>query len=66
MFEVDCEACGGPVLLTTRRVVAMHNTAGGIRVAWRCWRGHDGVLWTGTVRLDGAPEPAARSLTTAS
>jgi hypothetical protein len=65
VFEVDCEACGGPVLLTTTRITAMHNTAGGIRITWRCWRGHEGVQWTGAVRHDDVP-PGHRPLSRAS
>ena len=52
MFDVYCDRCQQRVLLTTRRLLAIDNTANGIRLVWRCWRGHQGVLWTGLGRTE--------------
>jgi len=42
MFEEYCPAHGSRVLLSTGRIEAIHNTADGVVVVWRCWCGHLG------------------------
>ncbi len=42
MFRAWCEAEGSDVLLTTRRITAVHRSPGAVRVAFTCWCGHAG------------------------
>ena len=62
MFEVYCAAHRGRVLLATSRIEAIHNTAKGPLVAWRCWCGARGSLRGGTAsvrRQGGVLSPAS-------
>lgn len=47
MFDGYCTACGTRVLLTTRRIISLHNTSEGIVVYFRCWANHVGWFVTG-------------------
>lgn len=53
MFSAHCPGCGTEVLLTTRRIVRLDNTDGGIVVVFRCWRGHLGSWLTGRAAQAG-------------
>jgi hypothetical protein len=62
MFEVYCPAHRTQVLLDTSRIEAIHNTAKGPLVAWRCWCGARGALRAGAAsvpRHRGAFAPAS-------
>jgi hypothetical protein len=47
MFDVYCPSHRADVLLDASRIEAIHNTARGPVVAWRCWCGARGVLRAG-------------------
>jgi hypothetical protein len=47
MFTAWCDESKAEVLLTSRDVLGMRNTEGGVLVAYRCWCGAHGVLLTG-------------------
>ncbi|HSL56582.1 MAG TPA: hypothetical protein VK866_01950 [Acidimicrobiales bacterium] len=51
MFDVHCEGCGAPVIVTTRRILAIDNTRDGIVVRWVCPAGHVGATSTGRRRV---------------
>jgi hypothetical protein len=51
MFEVYCPGHRTKVLLDTSRIEAIHNTAKGPLVAWRCWCGARGALRSGTASV---------------
>jgi hypothetical protein len=51
MFEVYCADHRAQVLLDTSRIEAIHNTAKGAVVAWRCWCGARGALRAGTASV---------------
>jgi hypothetical protein len=62
MFEVYCAGHRAQVLLDASRIEAIHNTAEGPMVAWRCWCGARGALRAGTAavpRHGGAFAPAS-------
>jgi hypothetical protein len=62
MFDVYCSGHGTQVLLDSSRIDAIHNTAAGPVVAWRCWCGARGAFRAGTAsvpRRRGAPAPAS-------
>lgn len=65
MFDAYCRACDARVLLTTRRILSLHNTSEGIVVYFRCWCGVPGVWLTGRARagrgLFGPDGPVGRS-----
>lgn len=61
MFDVHCSGCGTRVLLTTRRIVALENTADGIFLTYRCWAGHEGLLVTGRDRHTRGPDEQTRA-----
>jgi hypothetical protein len=51
MFEVYCPGHRAQVLLDTSRIEAIHNTAAGPVVGWRCWCGARGALRGGTAAV---------------
>jgi hypothetical protein len=51
MFEVYCAGHGAHVLLDASRIEAIHNSAQGPVVAWRCWCGAGGALPAGTAAV---------------
>jgi len=51
MFDVYCPGHRARVILDTSRIEAMHNTAEGPMVDWRCWCGARGSLRGGTASL---------------
>lgn len=57
MFSAYCDGCATEVLLSTRRIVSLRHTDGGIVVIFRCWDGHLGSWLTG--RRDGTGRGAA-------
>jgi hypothetical protein len=62
MFDVYCPGHRADVLLDASRIVAIHNTARGPVVAWRCWCGTRGALRAGTAavrRRRGGFSPAS-------
>jgi hypothetical protein len=62
MFEIYCPGHRAQVLLDTSRIEAMHNTAEGPQIAWRCWCGTRGSLRGGTAsapRRRGFLSPAS-------
>ena len=62
MFEVYCADHRAQVLLDTSRIEAIHNSAKGPVVAWRCWCGARGALLAGTAsvpRRRGVFSPAS-------
>ena len=62
MFEAYCADHRAQVLLDTSRIEAIHNTAEGPVIAWRCWCGARGVLRAGTAsvpRRRGVFSPAS-------
>jgi hypothetical protein len=42
MFEEYCPTHDSRVLLSPSRIAAIHNSADGVVVTWRCWCGHVG------------------------
>jgi hypothetical protein len=62
MFEVYCPGHGSPVLLDFSRIEAIHNTAEGPVLDWRCWCGTCGSLIGGTQSVPW--RPGARRPTT--
>lgn len=42
MFDAYCAHHGGRVLLTTRHILGLDHTGGGIVVRFRCWCGEVG------------------------
>jgi hypothetical protein len=48
MLDVYCPGHRADVLLDASRIEAIHNTASGPVVAWRCWCGARGALRAGT------------------
>lgn len=50
MFDAYCRHCRARVLLTTRRILSLHNTSQGILVYFRCWCGTAGIWVTGRYR----------------
>lgn len=61
MFGVHCPRHGTRVLLTERRIRAVHNTAGGIVVEVECYDGERILLVTGRTAVGGGVA-AARAL----
>jgi hypothetical protein len=62
MFDVYCPGHRADVLLDASRIEAIHNTAGGPVVAWRCWCGARGALRAGAAavrRRRGVFSPAS-------
>jgi hypothetical protein len=62
MFDVYCPGHRADVLLDGSRIEAIHNTARGPVVAWRCWCGARGALRAGTAavrRRRGGFSPAS-------
>jgi hypothetical protein len=62
MFDVYCPGHRADVLLDASRIEAIHNTARGPVVAWRCWCGARGAHRAGAAavpRHRGAPAPAS-------
>lgn len=47
MFEIHCPRHGARVLLGSRSIESIQNTADGIVVHWRCRCGETGTLVTG-------------------
>ena len=47
MFDVYCTECARRELVFPGQVLGIHNDDRGIHVAFRCGRGHVGVLLTG-------------------
>jgi hypothetical protein len=47
MFSVYCSSCDTEVLVSTRRILSMHNTSEGIVIYYRCICGEAGVMATG-------------------
>ncbi|WCO68890.1 hypothetical protein PO878_09155 [Iamia majanohamensis] len=54
MFRAVCAAEGAEVLLTTRRITAIHRPPGAVVVEFRCWCGHPGRT---VDRMPGAEVP---------
>jgi hypothetical protein len=62
MIEVHCPSHRADVLLDASRIEAIHNTARGPVVVWRCWCGARGALRAGGAavpRHRGAVAPAS-------
>jgi hypothetical protein len=55
MFLVFCPEHRSEVLLSTGRIEAIHNTADGVVVEWRCWCGHRGRSLDGHTLTDRLP-----------
>jgi hypothetical protein len=55
MFDVYCPGHRADVLLDASRIEAIHNTARGPLVAWRCWCGARGALRAGTAAVRRHP-----------
>ena len=51
MFDVYCTDHRANVLLDASRIEAIHNTATGPVVAWRCWCGARGALRAGAAAV---------------
>jgi hypothetical protein len=51
MFDVYCPGHRANVLLDASRIEAIHNTARGPVVAWRCWCGARGALRGGAAAV---------------
>jgi hypothetical protein len=61
MFEVYCPAHRSRVLLTSRRITALHSGHDGVLVEWQCWCGHHGFSahgLTGVAVVDPAADAA--------
>ena len=56
MFSVHCDGHGARVILTSRSITALANTARGIELHWRCPCGSEGVELLGQ---DAVPLAAA-------
>jgi hypothetical protein len=55
MFQVFCPDHQARVLLSTGRIEAIRNTAGGVVVEWRCWCDHRGRSLGGRTVPDRLP-----------
>lgn len=60
MFDAYCRHCRARVLLTTRRILSLHNTSQGILVYFRCWCGTPGIWITGRRRKTAPPAAKAQ------
>jgi hypothetical protein len=58
MFTVKCPDHGCDVLLSEKRIRALHPIDRGLRVQWECWCGHVGSFVTGRALMVGRNRPA--------